>query len=217
MRPMGGFFDRLLDRLDGLGRRAARSPGGHRGDGLDRVIRSGEPGGLGEPRVDPGLGARFRDGADPVDGAACPSCGDVLSPLGDDVGSDVLTCGHGCGFFATAAAMKKLESDPNFRRAVQTSVGEVEGCPEVTRVQYRRCPACGDWTQRLNYMRVSGVMVDFCLRHGVWCDAGELSAMIAFLDAGGSERGARFEQDNRAYVRRVRASTPTDDWGFGGG
>jgi Zn-finger nucleic acid-binding protein len=60
-------------------------------------------------------------------------------------------------------------------------------------------------------MRVSGVMVDFCLQHGVWCDAGELPAMVAFLEAGGAERGAQFERDSREHVRRVRTSVPDDD------
>jgi Zn-finger nucleic acid-binding protein len=41
---------------------------------------------------------------------------------------------------------------------------------------------------RVNFGRVSGVIVDVCKMHGTWFDAGELTAVFAFAANGGLER-----------------------------
>ena len=40
--------------------------------------------------------------------------------------------------------------------------------------------------QRINYRVVSGVVVDRCLRHGVWLDGGELRQLFEWKKAGGA-------------------------------
>jgi hypothetical protein len=49
--------------------------------------------------------------------------------------------------------------------------------------QYRNCPRCQDVMVRLNYARVSGVIIDRCGQCGVWLDGGELEKISAFLGA----------------------------------
>ena len=62
--------------------------------------------------------------------------------------------------------------------------------------EYRRCPQCGERMARRQYQRVSGVLVDECLGHGVWFDAGEFNHVIEFLKAGGLEKSqSAAEQD----------------------
>ena len=55
--------------------------------------------------------------------------------------------------------------------------------PDV--VRYSPCPDCGKIMNRTNYLRISGVILDTCKGHGVWCDADEFRRVIEFVQAGG--------------------------------
>ncbi len=57
-----------------------------------------------------------------------------------------------------------------------------------TVISYRKCPVCEKTMQRFNYRTVSGVIVDRCLRHGVWLDGGELKQLFEWKKAGGKEK-----------------------------
>lgn len=61
--------------------------------------------------------------------------------------------------------------------------------PLDTTVVYRRCPSCRQRMVRKNFGRTSGVIVDWCGRHGLWLDADELEHVARFVAAGGLERG----------------------------
>jgi Zn-finger nucleic acid-binding protein len=52
-------------------------------------------------------------------------------------------------------------------------------------VRYIPCPDCGKVMNRTNYSRSSGIVLDACKGHGVWCDAEELRRVIEFVQAGG--------------------------------
>jgi Zn-finger nucleic acid-binding protein len=74
-----------------------------------------------------------------------------------------------------------------------------------TVVRYLFCPVCGKSMNRQAFGRISGVVVDVCKAHGVWFDAGELAAVIEFVEHGGLERERErqlAELDERE--RRVR-------------
>ena len=68
-------------------------------------------------------------------------------------------------------------------------------------VTYLRCPHCDSMMARKNHMRVSGVIVDACPKHGTWLDAGELERLGAFIASGGGERA----QEAEAALRQERA------------
>jgi Zn-finger nucleic acid-binding protein len=55
-------------------------------------------------------------------------------------------------------------------------------------VQYRKCPECSSVMHRKNYMNRSGVIMDICIKHGVWLDAGELKQIQEWRALGGNER-----------------------------
>ena len=55
-------------------------------------------------------------------------------------------------------------------------------------VRYVPCPLCHATMNRVNFGKVSGVIVDVCKMHGTWFDAGELTRVVAFAGAGGLER-----------------------------
>ena len=65
-------------------------------------------------------------------------------------------------------------------------------------IRYRRCPVCENMMQRINYRSVSGVIVDRCLRHGVWLDGGELKQLFEWKKAGGSAKKSEVSRNNQS-------------------
>ena len=76
-------------------------------------------------------------------------------------------------------------------------------------VRYVPCPLCHGSMNRVNFGRVSGVIVDVCKMHGTWFDAGELTRVIAFAAAGGlektRERESLAKRDGRQHATEVHA------------
>lgn len=64
-------------------------------------------------------------------------------------------------------------------------------------VQYIKCPACGEMMTRRMFGRRSGVLIDQCREHGIWLDAGEREAIIAFAEKGGMRVTEREESAER--------------------
>ena len=57
---------------------------------------------------------------------------------------------------------------------------------------------------RVNFGRLSGVIVDACRGHGTYLDAGELHRIVAFIQSGGLDR-ARAVQLEELKERERRA------------
>lgn len=68
------------------------------------------------------------------------------------------------------------------------------GNPVNERVEYRKCPECGNMMSRRNYRRTSGVIIDRCHDHGTWLDADELERIAGFILSGGLERAKEAER-----------------------
>lgn len=208
---MAGWLDALLDAIDGLGRQLARglsfrSPA----DVEARDLRLAIP----PDRASVGLADRLSSLSSGIDAARCVTCGASLAPL-DPAAEDrgpISGCPEGCGLLVSGPALRRLERDPGSGSEVAAAAEPDAGAPAFETVRYRRCPVCRGWMQRTNYMRVSGVMVDFCSSHGLWLDRGELTAIVSFLAGGGARRAVAFEETSRAYVRWLRATTPETDW-----
>ena len=77
-------------------------------------------------------------------------------------------------------------------------------------VTYLPCPLCHASMNRVNFGKVSGVIVDVCRKHGTWFDGGELTRVVAFVAGGGREkttaREARDQDEQRARAREIRVS-----------
>ena len=75
-------------------------------------------------------------------------------------------------------------------------------------VRYRPCPACGSIMNRVNYARISGIIVDVCKEHGTWFDAHELPALLDFVRRGGLDVARAKETvalaDERRRLERER-------------
>jgi Zn-finger nucleic acid-binding protein len=80
-------------------------------------------------------------------------------------------------------------------------------------VRYRKCVACGKMMNRLNFARLSGTIVDVCRGHGTLLDAGELHAVVRFIQGGGLDRARQRqiddmkEQEDR--LRQAQMARPT--------
>jgi len=46
---------------------------------------------------------------------------------------------------------------------------------------YVPCPVCNQLMNRQNFKKISGVIIDICIKHGVWLDAGELEQIRSFI------------------------------------
>lgn len=114
---------------------------------------------------------------------ACPRCGDKLDAIHHELGL-ALDCSACGGQFAEHALLKDLLRSRarvgalmvNRPRKVELTLGSVKYLP---------CPLCGVLMNRRNFGGTSGVVVDVCHTHGTWFDAGELAAVLAFVESGG--------------------------------
>lgn len=81
-------------------------------------------------------------------------------------------------------------------------------------IRYLKCPVCRELMQFRNYLRFSGVLVDFCSSHGLWLDAGELRQLLEWTKAGGKlladrrgQQARQMEAERQARAAR-RAAQP---------
>jgi Zn-finger nucleic acid-binding protein len=77
-------------------------------------------------------------------------------------------------------------------------------------VSYRKCVACGKMMNRLNFARLSGTIVDVCRGHGTLLDAGELHALVRFIQGGGLDRARQRQLDDmKEQEQRLRQAQMT--------
>ena len=70
-------------------------------------------------------------------------------------------------------------------------------------VQYRRCPQCHQFMNRMNYAKRSGVVLDICKAHGLWFDQDELRRVLAFIASGGLDRARERELEELKEAQRA--------------
>jgi Zn-finger nucleic acid-binding protein len=112
----------------------------------------------------------------------CPVCQVKCRSLDGDPGV-FLECTECGGQFADHGVLRALLE--RRRRLARSYVPLARALELETKIQYRRCPICEQHMLRRNFGRTSGVIVDVCVKHGVWFDASELSRVLRFVEAGG--------------------------------
>ena len=73
-------------------------------------------------------------------------------------------------------------------------------------VTYRRCPACDTMMARRNFARVSGIILDSCVDHGTFFDAGELEDVLDFVRTGGLLLSQKKKAQEEARQNRADAA-----------
>jgi Zn-finger nucleic acid-binding protein len=111
---------------------------------------------------------------------------------------DAATFEHICANQASQAAVLHQWTGASER-------GGGSGPPKQTEVRYRKCVACGTIMNRLNFGRLSGTIVDVCRGHGTFMDAGELHAIVRFMQSGGLDRARQRQiEDLKDQEQRLR-------------
>ncbi|HTR53331.1 MAG TPA: zf-TFIIB domain-containing protein [Kofleriaceae bacterium] len=146
---------------------------------------------------------------------ACPRCDRPLRArlVGDVVIDECASC---LGLFLDHVAIRRVIEDRAQARAT-TLLGALPKQEITTRVppgqrMYVKCPRCRDVMNRRLFAAGTGVVVDVCRAHGTFFDAGELPAIIAFVQAGGLAEAARkelaSERDQLERARNQRQAMP---------
>ena len=92
--------------------------------------------------------------------------------------------------------------------------------PEMNPVRYLPCPVCATLMNRLNFGKISGVIVDVCREHGTWFDPGELQHVVEFIRTGGMDESRRREQAalaSQESARKIAASGSIGSIQYSGG
>ena len=152
---------------------------------------------------------------DDAEALACPRCQGELRPvrIGTSRVRECAACG---GLWLDNDTFLAICADRERQTAVGTSstagasrpIARAAGGIDV-RVKYLRCPVCRAMMDRVNFARVSGVVVDVCADHGTWFDLNELhvAALIIVDDvAVGALQGRAGDDTSRA--RRAMLGDP---------
>ncbi len=149
---------------------------------------------------------------------ACPRCridlgAEIIGPI------SAHRCAGCSGLWLDPATFRALcdvdagKSAPSaLARRDATAVGRPT--PDE-RVRYLPCPACGEMMSRVNFARVSGVILDVCLSHGAWFDSGELEEVRRFVRGPGLVRYLR-RRSLDAALRGPRKAASGTGAGSGG-
>lgn len=146
--------------------------------------------------------ARSRSADAGAEAVTCPGCGAAMAPL--RVGATELFECAGCdGLWVDAATFERLCASSDAQAAVLHQFSK-PGTPKAAAVRYRKCARCGQLMNRVNFGRLSGVIVDACRGHGTYLDAGELHQIVSFIQSGGLARArARQLEDLKEQERRL--------------
>jgi Zn-finger nucleic acid-binding protein/RNA polymerase subunit RPABC4/transcription elongation factor Spt4 len=135
--------------------------------------------------------------------ARCSGCSKAMQRL--QIGTTILLECTSCdGLWVDADTFEALCADKEAQAAVLHQYNArtpVKG----DRVKYRPCARCGKMMNRVNFGRLSGIVVDVCKGHGTYLDPGELHAIVAFIQSGGLDRArARQLEELKEQERRMR-------------
>lgn len=159
-------------------------------------------------RFCPSCGAEAaRNVVDDHPSVSCPGCGAATHAV--KLGATVVDeCPECDGAWLDATTFRSLCADRE-RRAALLEVPPPAETPQTTPlndpVRYVPCPVCRTLMDRVNFARVSGVIIDVCKSHGVWFGRGELHRVIRFIDGGGLERAKEFEQRRALEMKKLEA------------
>jgi len=138
----------------------------------------------------------------------CPRCGTAMEAreIGD---FSVTSCPRCSGFFVPSEVFEMMQ-DTSGRVVVSNAGLHREPLKPEGEVRYVRCPVCRKMMNRVNFARISGVIVDACRQHGIWFDPGELEKIMEFVAAGGLQKARKAEVEQlkaEEQIARIRESS----------
>jgi Zn-finger nucleic acid-binding protein len=132
----------------------------------------------------------------------CPGCTGAMALLRCGT-AEMFECSKCDGLWVDATTFEGLCASADEQAAVLhrfSTPGVVKAAP----VRYRKCARCATLMNRVNFARISGVIVDACRGHGTYLDAGELHRIARFIQSGGVARARERQlQELKEQERRV--------------
>jgi Zn-finger nucleic acid-binding protein len=164
----------------------------------------------------PHCGARAAQG-ESLEGEALPcprcACGLHATRVGETEVRDCPQCG---GIWLDAEAFRAVTVDRESQAsmlAFAPSRPTPTVAPEST-VRYAACPRCAGMMNRVNFARISGVIVDTCRTHGTWFDRDELRGIVEFIRGGGIDASRERErvklEDERRRLQQARQGVSSE-------
>jgi Zn-finger nucleic acid-binding protein len=132
----------------------------------------------------------------------CPRCSVLLTrrEFSDIAIHDCTVC---AGLFLDHHAIAELLADPEHGR-IDALLG-IPGAPSTALAPSETglaCPVCSDALTRRMSDSGAGTILDVCVRHGVYFDAGELQAILVFVRRTVREQKARAELEEEYRKQR---------------
>ncbi len=133
----------------------------------------------------------------------CPGCSGAMHAI--TLGATPLHQCAQCGSAWLAPGdFASLCSDRESRGTVLTSLGANTAAaqrPSTDKVRYVHCAVCDKVMNRVNFGKMSGIIVDVCKNHGVWFERDELRGVLQFVANGGLDRMRASEAERKASQR----------------
>ena len=124
----------------------------------------------------------------------------ALLKVGD---AGIFECATCDGLWVDAATFEQLCASAEQQAAILHKF-PTPGSGQTAAVRYRKCARCPQLMNRVNFARISGVIVDACRGHGTYLDAGELHRIVTFIQSGGLARArARQLEELKEQERRL--------------
>ena len=136
----------------------------------------------------------------------CPKCrGDLNAiTLGATGAGECPRCG---GLWVDTVTFNTICADRERQAAVIANVPPSAADAhdfKLADVRYVPCCECGKLMNRVNFAHASGVILDICKAHGVWCDRDELRRIVEFIRAGGLDASRERDREDWEASRRVK-------------
>lgn len=145
----------------------------------------------------------------------CPVCDTTFDHINIGLSQRVLIqrCNSCDGIFVSEDILEQLMADKRLLKEkidfhVLRFVKDHPRQTKQTEVVYRNCPVCERMMQRFNYKTTSGVVVDRCLRHGIWLDGGELHQLFEWKKAGGGVTEKRIKIETQKSEETIFNQPP---------
>ena len=111
---------------------------------------------------------------------ACPRCTSrtALLAIGIAPGATIHSC-PGChGMFVGARAWCTLVARPDLAHVITAKLPP-RAAPPSDLMRLLRCPSCTREMERGRFGASSNIVIDVCVAHGMWLDAGEVVAVVS--------------------------------------
>jgi Zn-finger nucleic acid-binding protein len=139
---------------------------------------------------------------------ACPRCATALAAVlvGASRIHDCATCG---GVWLDVETFQRIANDGEVQSGVLAVLAPTPPTATVSAadIRYVPCPVCAKLMNRMNFARISGVILDSCKQHGNWFDRDELRRVIEFVRAGGLAAARNKEKLALEEERRLLDAT----------